>query len=579
MVTILRLILFGISCVGSWELIRRKSSVHVYFLPSLTIAIQITFLFAAGLLNILPAAVIVLFAAGIAGVVYSIIKDRNLLFLKHYLKVGYLFLAVVSVIMLIFVYGKIFAHNDNFSHWALVVKNMFLTDRYPNFLDETILFRQYPLGSASFIYYFAKVVSGSESVQMFAQIYLMITCIMPLFIFCKKHQPAAFLTVLAATNFFFVYNVSLTNLLVDTMLPLFSMCSLLYAYLYGHTMQNRLPFYGIVFYLIALVQIKNSGLFFAGIIMLWMLIGMKRDKKVIPRLLTIAWPLFTVYLWQRHCRYVFSDAAVSKHAMSAEYYSSVIGNKTPEEIQSITGAWLRFSVSWKDIWLVFGLVVLIGIMIFLFARKDLLTYVKVALISVVMYILYQVGLLAMYLFSMPSIEAAYLAEIERYTRTILIAVVYLVMVMAVKMISDMQRKTVSAYGITAVLIAAFCGILLGAKGQIRLAVQYTDNPQERDWIEKCMEEYQIPYGASYLILPSYDDGAYSYFLGMYVFGSPRVNEMVVEKETDLDDMPYYEYIFIYDQDNRAIEDWVNKNYPEQAGNEVIIRHDLIGKIY
>ena len=53
---ILRLGLFGISTLGFFELIRKASNdrVSIYFLPSLTIAIQVTILFLAGLLNLLP---------------------------------------------------------------------------------------------------------------------------------------------------------------------------------------------------------------------------------------------------------------------------------------------------------------------------------------------------------------------------------------------------------------------------------------------------------------------------------------------------------------------------------------------
>lgn len=31
------------------------------------------------------------------------------------------------------------------------------------------------------------------------------------------------------------------------------------------------------------------------------------------------------------------------------------------------------------------------------------------------------------------------------------------------------------------------------------------------------------------------------------------------------------YIFVYDQDNDIIKDWIAEKYPEQQGNEVIIQ--------
>lgn len=50
---IFRLIIFFCSCMGYWEFFRRKTKVNIYFLPVLTVAVQVSILFAAGLLNIL----------------------------------------------------------------------------------------------------------------------------------------------------------------------------------------------------------------------------------------------------------------------------------------------------------------------------------------------------------------------------------------------------------------------------------------------------------------------------------------------------------------------------------------------
>ncbi|MBQ9032209.1 MAG: hypothetical protein IJ106_12260 [Parasporobacterium sp.] len=574
LITVFRLLAFAVSSLGSWELLRRKTRVHLYFLPSLTVAIQVTVLFLAGLLNLLPEMTVLLFAAGIAGFVYSVIRDRGIGFLKQYLNVGYLFLAFLAVVLLIFIQGKQFIHYDNFSHWALVVRQMFAADRYPNFADAIIEFKDYPLGSATYIYYFAKIVSGSESVQMYAQIYMMLTCFVPLFLFVKKNRAAAFLAVLAAANFILVYNISVTNLLVDTLLPLQAMCSFVYAYCYGHRITQRREFWLLTFYLVQLLQIKNSGMFLAAFLILWLLANIRKDRYRITRLWVMALPWVSVLLWKRHCSYVFADAGISKHAVSAEYYSIVFSAKTPEEMRSISAALAKFSFTWPDVWMVFGFVMLVGILVFLFAKKDRMTYVKVALISVIIYLIYQAGLLAMYLFSMPGNEASYLAEIERYTKTILIVIVYLVMIMALRLISSEEIRTGPMIASTVLVAAALFGILYGSTGKIKLVVEYSDNPEERNWIESAMEEYDVPYGASYLILPKQEDGAYSYYLGMYIFQSPWVNEVYVDEPEDLDDVPF-QYIFVFDEGNEIVEEWVKEHYPDQAGNKVIKQYALI----
>lgn len=88
---------------------------NIYFLPAFTISLQVTILFCTGIFNCLKPAALLMFGAGI----------------------------------LLACRGRMFVWYDNFSHWALVVKNMLLTDRFPTFLDTRIIFQEYPMGSAS----------------------------------------------------------------------------------------------------------------------------------------------------------------------------------------------------------------------------------------------------------------------------------------------------------------------------------------------------------------------------------------------------------------------------------------------
>ena len=101
MIVLLKLLLFVISTIGSFELIRRISNdkVNIYFLPSLTIAIQVTILFLAGILNLLYEATIGLYLLGFVGIIYSIYKDKNIAFLKDYINVGYIVFLILFLIL------------------------------------------------------------------------------------------------------------------------------------------------------------------------------------------------------------------------------------------------------------------------------------------------------------------------------------------------------------------------------------------------------------------------------------------------------------------------------------------------
>ena len=124
--TLIKLALFGFSTLGSFEFIRKtaKDKVDLFFLPSLTIALQVTILFFAGILNLLPEASRLIYLAGLAAFAMSLWKYKGLRFVKDYINDGYIISLIILIIMGAGVKGKLFAHYDNFSHWAMVVRHM-----------------------------------------------------------------------------------------------------------------------------------------------------------------------------------------------------------------------------------------------------------------------------------------------------------------------------------------------------------------------------------------------------------------------------------------------------------------------
>ena len=83
---------------------------------------------------------------------------------------------------------------------------------------------------------------------------------------------------------------------------------------------------------------------------------------------------------------------------------------------------------------------------------------KISLFSAVLYIAYQIGLTQMYLFSMPAEEAAVLSESIRYSKSIIIAVIYILLILAMKTVSEMNtEKTGPLVLVSAAAAASFFG--------------------------------------------------------------------------------------------------------------------------
>ena len=572
MLTVMKLFLFICSCVGTWEWLNRKAGISVEFLPGVTIALQTSILFLAGILNLLKEAAFLLWAAGLLYLIWVLIRDRSFGFLKEYLDVSILFCGAACMILLFFLKGKIFTHYDNFSHWALVVRRMLDTDRFPNFKDTIFVFREYPLGSSVYIYFFSKLISRSEAMQMMAQAYMMIAGILPVFGFCRKYRAASFLIAAGFANLFLVYNISVTDLPVDTLLPLSSMGALIYIYRYvSKEAGGRLAFWLSGAYLIQMMQIKNSGIFFVAAALVLILFRKGSAGDFRDRVVLASVPFLSLFLWQKHCKYVFANAENSKHAMTLENYRAVAGIKSAEQIRSITLTMIRFVFTYRDTLLLLGLFAAAGALIFFCCRNQMKLWRGLTLAFWMCFIVYQAGTLGMYILSMPSGEADRLAGIVRYTKTILIVGLYVLLILILKILSVTASVRKRA-GIVFVMLLSLSGFMKLSLGEIRFAVQYRENPAKRIRIEQMKQDYQIPEGDSYCILIPKNDSDYASYVCRYVFQSEKVGSMVVKEPEDMDVITA-RYILIYDKKNKAVKKWVKKHAPDQTGREVIVREE------
>lgn len=258
MITALKLILFALSTVGWWELIRRHSNIDVYFIPGLTVAIQVTILFCCGLANLLPEGVYVLYFAGFVALFFSVrTRESFSSFIKSYWNLGFLFLGLMLTVTALFVRGRVITYIDNYTHWGLVVKQMLMVDRYPNFKDALITFQEYPLGSSTYVYFFAKLISKSESAQMLAQAYMMFACFLPVFSYSKPKSVGGFLVALVSMNLilYYVPDNNVLQLLVDTLLALAGISGILFALKYCGPEGEKRNIFLSAFYAIFLLQI------------------------------------------------------------------------------------------------------------------------------------------------------------------------------------------------------------------------------------------------------------------------------------------------------------------------------------
>lgn len=142
----IRLLILGVSMVGIGCLLYDKTNVNPAFLPVLVIGVITTGMYAAGLLNVLDEGVcFFVLAGGAAAVYYGIRALRKRFSFRPLFCCGTVFFAVASAVLFLLLRGVYYDHYDNFSHWGLIVKELFRTNSYPTDASG-VTFANYPPG-------------------------------------------------------------------------------------------------------------------------------------------------------------------------------------------------------------------------------------------------------------------------------------------------------------------------------------------------------------------------------------------------------------------------------------------------
>lgn len=572
MATGLKLTLLMLSYLGYWLHLHRKYDIEIFFTPFLTLGWQFAVLFAAGILNYLPEAVVLIFGGGIAFLLYDLWKGKKD-GLKDYARFGFLAFFAAIAILALGLRGQRFTQIDNFTHWATVVTNLLSTDRFPNFADTAVEFTSYPLGSSALIYYFCKIVGSAEYMQMLAQSFLVGCCILPLFSFVKKGAVLGNAVIVIMAVFFQRYNIPATELLVDTLLPLGGMACL--TFVFSQCMAEQHGLYFAVPVLFWTMNIKHAGVFYVVLALaawlLWAEKGQRRQAVIVGLILAVGRSV-----WSRHCSYVYIDADASQHAMSLQWFSIVLGSKTWADItRTITAFFVyifnRPAMKWMAVW--FAGSVLLGIC----GKEQGKHQLKISASALGIYAVYSLSVLGMYIFSMSG--SGELQSVERYLRTGDITAYYLLTIGAVQTLDRMGKR--QHYAIAGAVLLAICASSIFLQETGRLGYSFVSSTAQarkaaevrRAQIEEPAWEHGVEKRKSYLLCVSAEEDSdpsrFPSYVWKYNMESGRVNQLTVTEAEDLAEERNYDYLIILDTDNPIIQQWVQQHYPDQVGKQVI----------
>ena len=560
-----------ISAFGYWEYFRSKWGIQACFSPVFTISVQFSVLLAAGLLNCLGEAALLLHGIGIALFAWAVYKQKLRVFLP-YLNVGYLFFGLAFCLVGLTVRDQQFTQIDNFTHWATVVRNMLSTDRFPTFRETAIEFTTYPLGSSAMIYFFCKLAGEGEDIQMLAQAYCMLSALLPVFAFCQKNKGAFFALVTVMTGFLLHYNIPVTELLVDTLMPLSGMAAVFFV-CFHYRDQDHEPgpsMYCVIPLLIWAMNIKHAALIFSVFALVLLYLCVRKRKQGRKQWLLSAGAVFLArILWSRHCDYVFEGADTSKHSMSLGWFQSVLGDKSQEGILDTAKMVLehlttRTEILWLGAW-----ILLLGLLVWFWIPEEKKRYLTFLIGGISLYAVYAIGIMGMYVFSME--DYGQLLAFTRYMRSIDIALYYMLTVLS-GLILTRLIKTQWVLLLSAVLIvltAAGWHWQTGKYLKEKLACCPVEWRQE---LEQPIADYGIEPGKRCLLLVNENHHGWPRRIWRYRLETGAVDQQIVTDPAQLENAGAYDYVVILDTENPVVEAWVQENYPDAAGSSVIV-HD------
>lgn len=556
--------------IGYILFLRNQYKVNTEFAPAIVCASCSVIMFLAGILNLMPITAAIIFIIGTALLLQNIKKCIN--DKRTWIIIG-LWLLVLGYFAVL-LRGAILTHYDNFSHWALVIKYMLMNDRMPNFADEIITFQAYPLGSSLWIYFVCKVIGTTEACYMFAQVIMLISFILPLTVWINKKNIYLCVIPVLYAIYSLSSNVAITNLLVDTLMPLAGVaafCIIEYERdIQQKTMLEILPLF------IFLIQVKNSGIFFISIcVIYWLIVSRQqimKQRKLLYQYLVIdvIIPFFTFILWKKHVEMVFANGEASKHAMSISNYKRVFYEKTNDIISNIgnrmMSAVFDFS-SWNStsgIWVMTAItaILLIAMIHCIIRRGAASQFVKTIIGIWGIYFLYMFSVFAMYLFSMPLGEAENLASFGRYAVSVII---FIYGVANSILLKEWSNNGMAIIKIMPVLIMLFIVFKLGTETKPLYKKMDTEGTTRKQF-QEMIEKYGVEREKRYVIYITEYDSGYMYFMSRYELLSTMVGVInggnIEEYKQDIDNA---DYLIIWESNNATDSYLKNNNLQQYIG--------------
>lgn len=408
------------------------------------------FLYLCGMINILKIGEFFIIIFGFVLFLYRFKLIKQINFKKAFINYQTIFLLICAIWALFLTHNLGISHVDDYSHWYRICKMIYYENALPTNAD--LLYRTYPPGSAIWIYFISKFAGFNPLVCFLAQDLTVFACLQPFFLFIDEERTNLLhlVTIILGSIFICSLDETFYVLLVDSLVGLIPLCSWIIIY-----KKADVPFYILLFINIYTALIKSSAIVFSILIAVYYLINNK--GKIKQFLALVICPIVLQFAYVIRSNIVYSNISSSAQALSLSRFMSIYNQKNASLVKDIIKFFIKSSTDFIDgiyqvkiLWLCLFILLIVCIL------KRNINYTKVFIFSISSFIIYVIGLLLVYLFSMSLAEATgdWLACFDRYIGTISIFIFGIVYGLFISFIND-NIKITAFIALPVILIIIF----------------------------------------------------------------------------------------------------------------------------
>lgn len=333
---------------------------------------------------------------------------------------------MVYLLFIIINRDRIFEHHDEFSHWGLIVKNMFMKNGYGTVENSRVTFNEYPPFTACFQYILLNLKGTyKESLVIIAQNILYLSIIIPICakIDFKKNRKNLMVIILTITLLpLILYENFFVEILVDGFLGILFAVGL-YT-IYKKEENNIYKNIILTLTITALVLTKTTGILLAILILIFYIMqgGTNKKKRFKEILIISILPIILISAWHikvntNHSQKEWNFENVLQIKEQAKNNNEIV-KKFFLAIFEHNGA-IGEKLSMLSL-----ILVLIVYSVYIYNKlktddeKKSYIYILMATINSIM--IFAIGLLVMYLTIFPIEEARLVSSYDRYMYTVML---------------------------------------------------------------------------------------------------------------------------------------------------------------